>query len=121
MSRAHSAERRAIPGWLEVIRLRRGEWRISDLRVDTTDSARLLGYVEKLVGNRFELVWMTDPMRWGYVETFVQAIAGFEDAARFSGHALAERDQSVSSRAWSPLRRIRRRTISSGSPDEHVA
>ena len=120
MSRTHDAPRGATPDWLEIVRVGRAEWRISDTRVDSFDSARLLGYVERLLRNRYELVWMTDPMRWGYVETFAEAIAGFEDSARFGGHISAERDRSVAIRPPSPLHRIRRRS-SMRSTDEHIA
>ncbi len=83
---------------LEIVRLGRAEWRISDARVDGPGSARLLGYVERLLRHRYEVVWMTDPIRWGYVETFDEAIAAFVDSSRFGGITATERDRNVRAR-----------------------
>ena len=56
-----------IPTWLEVIRLGRRDGRILDSRIETSDPARLLGFVERLSTRRYEVLWMTGAMRWGSV------------------------------------------------------
>ena len=72
---------------IDVVRLSRTDWRVS--RSDEPE--RVLGYVERQGANRFEIVWMTDPMRWGYTITFDDALMAFGDASRFTGEILDER------------------------------
>jgi hypothetical protein len=79
---------------LEVVRLGRTEWRISD----TSEPERLLGYIERQRPRRFEVLWMTDPMRWGYAESFGEALVAFGDSARFTGETFLERAVPVARR-----------------------
>lgn len=100
-----------VPIWLEVVRLGRTDWRVSDSRIESADPSRLVGFIEKLSNSRFELVWMTYPVRWGYAHTLSAALGGMAEGARFAG-ATAERDPAVPMRAPTSFRRIRRRTAS---------
>jgi hypothetical protein len=111
-----------VPAWIEVIRLGRYDWRVSDARLAGSDPARLLGYVEKLSNRRYEVVWMTDPIRWGYVDTFAIALRGFMFGSRFSGITAAERDGSVISRSHrATVRRVRRRVAATSVSGADVA
>jgi hypothetical protein len=106
---------------LEVIRLSWSEWRISDSRLPDSDPDRLLGYVERLSRRRYEVVWMTDPMRWGYAESLAAALAGLANGERFSGTTLAERDRALRGRPAFPLHRVHRRTVAKGGSHDEVA
>jgi hypothetical protein len=79
---------------LEVVRLGRFEWRVSS----ESESSELLGYIERQRTGRFEIVWMTDPMRWGYTATFDDALIAFADSARFGGEILAQRAEELATR-----------------------
>lgn len=79
---------------LEVVRLGRSEWRVSE----ASDGAALLGYIERQRSGRFEIVWMTDPMRWGYTTTFDDALVVFADNSRFTGEIVAQRAEDTASR-----------------------
>ncbi len=72
---------------IELVRLGRAEWRVND----ANDAGRLLGYIERQRGDRYEVVWMTDPMRWGYAASFDEALAGFADSLRFAGEVFDQR------------------------------
>jgi hypothetical protein len=72
---------------LEVVRLGRAEWRVSE----ASATGRLLGFIERQKVDRFEIVWMSDPLRWGYVGSFDTALEAFADAERFSGETFAAR------------------------------
>jgi hypothetical protein len=67
--------------------LSRTEWRV----LDATDAGRIVGFIERLSGGRFEIVWMSDPMRWGYAKSFDEAVAAFSDGASFAGEVFLER------------------------------
>lgn len=72
---------------LAIVRLGRAEWRVSDAAGD----GQLLGYIERLRADRFELVWMSDPIRWGYTDTFDAALSAFADGDRFVGEIFPTR------------------------------
>jgi len=72
---------------LAVVRLGRAEWRVSD----AGDANELLGFIERQTAGRFEIVWMSDPIRWGYAETFDSALMAFGDSLRFTGETLPKR------------------------------
>ena len=72
---------------VEIVRLSRTDWRIND----ASDPERLLGYIERQSSGRFEVMWMTDPMRWGYASTFEEALAAFGTSVLFSGEILDKR------------------------------
>lgn len=76
---------------LEVVRLGRGEWRICE----ASDPSRVLGYIERQRHDRFEIVWMADPMRWGYTATLDDALLAFGDNARFAGEVFTQRVEQV--------------------------
>ncbi len=46
---------------LHIVRLGKSDWRVCDVQ------GELLGYIERLNQERYQVVWMTDPMNWGYV------------------------------------------------------
>jgi hypothetical protein len=72
---------------IEIVRLGRAEWRIND----AADPGRLLGFIERQHSGRFEVMWMTDPMRWGYASSFDSALMAFGDSVRFSGDVFDQR------------------------------
>jgi hypothetical protein len=80
-----------IADGLTVVRLDRTDWRVSS----GSEAQELLGYIERQRGGRFEVLWMTDPIRWGYASSFDDAIAAFTDSARFAGDISAERRSTV--------------------------
>lgn len=81
-----SKQRASFPS-LEVVRLGRAEWRISD----AAEPAQLLGFIERQRAGRFEVVWLSDPVRWGYADSFDAALLAFGDNARFTGEIVANR------------------------------
>jgi hypothetical protein len=83
---------------LEVVRLGRTEWRVAD----AATPENLLGFIERQRADRFEVVWMSDPMRWGYAPSFESALVAFGDSVRFAGEVTAKR---ASARAAAPERR----------------
>lgn len=72
---------------VSVIRLDRGEWRVSDV----ANPDQVLGYIERQQSGRFEVMWMTDPIRWGCAESFDAALVAFGDSARFTGDVFDQR------------------------------
>jgi hypothetical protein len=68
-----------------LVRLGKADWRISNPEGD------LLGYVERQHADRYEVVWMTDPLRWGYADSFDAAIAAFGESVRFTGETADKR------------------------------
>ena len=80
---------------LEIIRLGRAEWRVSD----AANPELLLGFIERQRADLFEVVWMSDPMRWGYAPSFESALVAFGDSVRFAGEILPKRARLASRRA----------------------
>jgi hypothetical protein len=78
-------------GALSVVRLGKTDWRISS----GSNPNDLLGYIERQRSGRFEVTWMTDPMRWGYASSFDEALLAFGDSVRFTGEVLDNRAQVV--------------------------
>ena len=68
-----------VPDWLELFRLTRTDWRVSDARVEPSEPRRLIGYIERLDRDRYEALWIADPIGWAYVTTMSEAIAAFAD------------------------------------------
>jgi hypothetical protein len=66
------------------------DWRASA----TGEPDQLLGYIERQRGDRYEVLWMTDPMRWGYAGSFEEALAAFGDSSRFNGEIVEERESA---------------------------
>src|ERR1700722_13318009 len=95
------------PEWLEVIRLGRSDWRVSDGRGLVGDPGRLLGYVERLGPRRFGGVGMGEPVRWGYVDSLGGALVGIAEPRHFTGTIEPRRDRPVAY-PWSALHRTRR-------------
>ena len=121
MKRGRAEPAGSVPEWLEVVRLGRTDWRVSDSRVESADPGRLVGFIEKLPPGRFELVWITYPIRWGYTDTLSAALSGMAEGVRFDG-AITERDSSVSTSLSSPFRRIHRRAATENDRStSHVA
>jgi hypothetical protein len=78
-------------GLLTVVRLGKTDWRVSS----GSNPDDLLGYIERQRSGRFEVTWMTDPMRWGYAASFDEALVAFGDSVRFTGEILDNRAQVV--------------------------
>jgi hypothetical protein len=81
--------------WLEVVRLGKFDWRVSDSRIDQADGSRRLGYIEQIGSFHYELLWITVPLRWAYVESFAAAVGSFANSTTFPAEMLAERDNAV--------------------------
>jgi len=111
---------RGTPIWLEVVRLSRTDWRISDSRINAGESGRVLGYAEKLHHDRFEVVWITEPVRWAYTVRLHDALHGFTEGARFTGATQLTRDDSFGRPAPRVPHRVHRRTVSAQPLDTHV-
>jgi hypothetical protein len=102
---------------LTIVRLGKTDWRISS----AGNAEELLGYIERQRGGRFEVVWMTDPMRWGYAASFDEALLAFSDSVRFTGEVLDNRDRVASSRRASVFAPTRRTTWLKSSGRSSVA
>jgi hypothetical protein len=83
--------------WLEVLRLDRKDWRISDARVEKSEPRRLLGYIERLRRDRYEILWLTEPVGWAYATSFDLALAAFAHRDQFAGTVSPQRDPSLAS------------------------
>jgi hypothetical protein len=83
-----------VAEWLEVIHIGKSEWRVSDSRHDVGSNGRVLGFVERLTGNRFEVLWMTEPPRWAYVGSLSEALAALTDYVGFTGPEASEREET---------------------------
>ena len=77
---------------LSVVRLDKTDWRVSD----AVQPDLILGFIERQRASRFEITWMSDPIRWGYATSFDAALGAFADSAHFTGEILSERDESFS-------------------------
>lgn len=105
--RDERAPRGVIP--LEVTRLDRTSWRVSDPSSVRQDADRLLGYIQCLERGRYEMLWMALPVGWAYVESFDEALAGIAHRADFGATILLDLDPAEARRPTPPLRRGRRR------------
>lgn len=63
---------------LDVFRIDGATWRVSDPSADMEDPRRILGYIERLSRNRYEVLWLA-PVAWAYVSTFDLAIQAITD------------------------------------------
>ena len=100
------------PAWLEVIRLNRTAWRISNSSISQGDPDRLLGYIERLSSDRFEVLWLGAPISWAYVTSFEVALAAVADRSQFSGIIEPERDPATRAANTALFRPLRRRQTS---------
>lgn len=98
--------------WLEVIRLNRTAWRISNSSISQGDPDRLLGYIERLSSDRFEVLWLGAPISWAYVTSFEVALAAVADRSQFSGIIEPERDPATRAANTALFRPLRRRQTS---------
>jgi hypothetical protein len=71
--------------WLEVVRTGKTDWRVSDSRRNSGDPERVVGFVERMGRARFEILWMTNPLRWGYVGSLRDAMAALLNPDEFEG------------------------------------
>lgn len=86
------------PTPLEVIRLEHSSWQISNAAMDASDPTRIMGFIERLDEDRFEVRLLVSPIGWAYVENFGLAVVAFADRARFVGDVGPDRDPDASSR-----------------------
>ena len=87
----------------------RTSWRISNSSIDPGDPSRLLGYIERLANDRYEVLWLAAPISWAYVGSFELALEAVTDRPHFSGIVEPERDPAARARTTALSRRIRRR------------
>jgi hypothetical protein len=71
----------------------------------------LLGYIDRQRAGRFEIVWMSDPMRWGYTATFDDAVVAFGDSSRFAGEILTQRADEVEPHQLAAAAAMARRVV----------
>ena len=90
---------RATIAALEVIRLDGSRWRISDSTVNEDDSRWLLGYVERLEHDRYEVLWLAAPVTWAFVASFEDALAAVADRTQVSGAIQPQRDPAIAAPA----------------------
>jgi len=105
-------EIRSVPNataGIEVIRLDRTAWRISNSFIDEGEPGRLLGYIERLNSDRYEVLWLTAPISWAYVESFELALAAVTDSTHFNGTIAPERELATRAGTTALFRPIRRR------------
>lgn len=93
--RVEEAGTRTSVAVLEVIRLNHKEWRISDTTRDDGDPLRLLGYIERLARDQYEVLWLVPPLGWSYVNTYWRALTALADRSRFDGEIVARRASSL--------------------------
>ena len=98
---------------LEVVRLDRTSWRISDSSIDASDPARIMGFIERLASDRFEVLLLVLPTGWAYVDTFGHALMAFSDRPRFEGQLEPQRDPDIEVPEPPLFHRIKRRSTSS--------
>jgi hypothetical protein len=96
MTREAAGALKSSKAWLEVRRLDRTDWRISDARLDVGSDDRLLGYVERLGRWRYEVLWVTAPFGWAYVKSLDLAVAAVADREHFVGVIRSERAEGFS-------------------------
>lgn len=94
---------------LEVIRLDRTGWRISNSSIDEGGPGRLLGYIERLERERYEVLWLAAPISWAYVVSFELALAAVADRPQFSGIVEPERDPAARAGSIALFHPVRRR------------
>ena len=101
-----------VTAGIEVIRLNRTAWRISNSFIDEGDPDRLLGYIERLESDRYEVLWLAAPVSWAYVDSFELALAAVADRPHFSGIIEPERDLATRAGTTALFRPLRRRQSS---------
>ncbi len=94
---------------LEVIRLDRTGWRISNSFIKDGVPGRLLGYIERLDRDRYEVLWIAAPISWAYVNSFELALAAVADRLQFSGIVEKERDPAARAGSIALFHPVRRR------------
>ncbi|NYF09015.1 hypothetical protein HDC94_000171 [Leifsonia sp. AK011] len=95
---------------LEVIRLDHSSWRISNSLIDPADHARIMGFIERLERDRFEVLLLTPPTGWAYVESFGLALSAFTNREHFQGEIEGQRDADIEPPEPSLFHRVKRRS-----------
>ena len=98
-----------VTAGIEVIRLDRTAWRVSNSFIDEGDPDRLLGYIERLESGRYEVLWLAAPISWAYVDSFGLALAAVADRSHFNGIVEPERDPATRAGTTALFRPVRRR------------
>ncbi|GGL03204.1 hypothetical protein GCM10007382_23800 [Salinibacterium xinjiangense] len=80
---------------LEVIPLDGSRWRISDSMVNERDPCWLLGYVERLEHDKYEVLWLAAPVTWAFVASFEDALAAVADRTQVTGAIQAQHDPAI--------------------------
>ena len=94
---------------LEIIRLNRTGWRISNSSIYENDPRRLLGYIERLETDRYEVLWLAAPISWAYVDSFELALAAIAERPQLSSIKEPEREPAARVGNTALFRPIRRR------------
>lgn len=96
---------------VDVVRLDRTGWRVSAPPLEEDGSSRLIGYVERLARDRYEVLWLGSPPGWAYVNSLEDALHAVSDRVHFTGTICAERDAEVPAARAPRLGKIRRRQL----------
>jgi hypothetical protein len=80
--------------WLEIVHTGKSDWRVGDSRRDAGDPGGLLGFIERLGRGRYEILWLTEPPRWGYADSLKGAIVAFDESVDFAGTKTLKREEA---------------------------
>ena len=103
---------------LDVHKLDRRSWRVTDSSRTGSPETRIVGFIERLRSDRYEVLWLTPPIGWAYFASFDSALEALEDRETFLGTIEASRDPAVE--AARPLFRhriVRRSTFRNARED----
>ena len=81
--------------------------------MDLSDPARIMGFIERLAHDRFEVLLMVAPTGWAYVDSFGYALVAFSDRSRFEGKLESQRDSDIEAPEPPLFHRIKRRSTPS--------
>jgi len=87
MNAKRDADRLSTTLSVDITQVSKTDWRVSN------SADQVLGYVEQLSSHRYEVMWLTEPLRWGYTSTFPDAIAAVAGADESVAEIWPERDE----------------------------
>ncbi len=70
---------------LDVVRVDRRCWRVSDPSIVASDHRRLTGFIERLDHDRYEVLWSGAPIGGAYVASFALALGALADRTDSGG------------------------------------
>ena len=97
--RVRDSTARTVIAVLEVTRLNGLRWRISDSTLNEHDPCWLLGYVERLERDKYEVLWLAAPVTWAFVTSFEDALAAVADRTQVTGAIQPQHDPAIAASA----------------------